>query len=134
MVITASTDKTCIVVHPHDGLYGASVLSVLLIDLLVLPEFEDLNLAFFVVQRVEVPTIRELDLCAAANLVKAKLRHGDVIRMHRVDADPIWMSNNDIETRGVEGDGLDRVCQLLDDLEGERAWMGSVAPYHESLI
>ena len=110
------------------------MLSVLLIDLLVLPEFEDLNLAFFVVQRVEVPTIRELDLCAAANLVKAKLRHGDVIRMYRVDADPIWMSNNDIETRGVEGDGLDRVCQLLDDLEGERAWMGSVAPYHESLI
>ena len=54
--------------------------------------------------------------------------------MHRVDADPIWMSNNDIETRGVEGDGLDRVCQLLDDLEGERAWMGSVAPYHEGLI
>ena len=66
--------------------------------------------------------------------MKAELCHGDVIWMHRVDANPIWVSNYDIEAGRVEGDRLDWVCQLLDDLEGERAWMSSVTPNHESLI
>ena len=49
----------------------------------------------------------------------AELRHGDVIWMYCVDAHSIWMSDNDIEARRVEGNSLDWVCQLLDDLKGK---------------
>ena len=49
MIITACTDEPSVVVHPQNRLDWTSVLPILLIYSLVLPESKDLNLAFVVV-------------------------------------------------------------------------------------
>ena len=48
MIITASTDKSSVVVHPQNRLDWASVLPILLIYSLALLKFKELNLAFVV--------------------------------------------------------------------------------------
>ena len=44
-----------------------------------------------------------------------ELGGGDVIWVHRIDADSVRMSDNDIEARWMEGYSLDRVLELLYD-------------------
>ena len=63
-----------------------------------------------------------------------ELSHSYVIRMHSVDTDSVWVRNHNIEARRVEGDRLDLILQLFDDLEGKGAWVRRVAPDHEGLI
>jgi len=63
-----------------------------------------------------------------------KLGHSDVVWMDSVDADTIRVCNNDVEARRMEGNRLDWILELFDDLELHRAWVSRVAPDHERLV
>ena len=79
-------------------------------------------------------TVCELDLRAPPNLMDLELGGGDVIWVHRVDADSVRMSDNDIEARWMEGYSLDRVLELLYDRKWESTWVSRIGPDHQGLI
>ena len=142
-VVAAHTDEASVVLHPqqradrHARLVPRAFrlqLLVFLGDALVLPELEDRDGAVFVVEDEEVAPVRELDLGAPADLMDGELGHGYVIRVHRVDPDAVRVRDHHVEAGRVEGHRQDRVLQLLDDLERERARVRRVAPHHQRLV
>ena len=57
-----------------------------------------------------------------------------IIRVYRVDPNLVKMGNHHVETAWVQGNCLDRIMQLLHNLELETARMRRVVPHHEGLV
>ena len=56
---------------------------------LILPKFEHLDVVIFVVERVKVTSVRELDLCATLDVVVAELGRGHIVAVDCVNLDSI---------------------------------------------
>ena len=79
-------------------------------------------------------TVCELNLRAPPDLVILELSDCNIIGVNGVDANSVEVGDYDIEARRVEGHGLDRILELLHDLEGEGTWVSCIAPDHQGLV
>ena len=75
----------------------------------VLPEFEHLNVVFFIVDCVEMASIGELDIGAAADFSLGELSNSHVVWMDRVDFDSVEVCDHGVEATWVKGDCLDNI-------------------------
>lgn len=78
----------------------------ILIKALILPESEDMNVSFFVIQGIQVTTVSELNLCTPTDLMICELCNCNVIWMDRVDPDSIHMGHYHVESTWVNGHSL----------------------------
>ena len=81
-----------------------------------------------------MPTVTKLDLRGASNLDIIVPRVCKVIWVDCVRRDALSVRDHRKESAWVDRHRLNRVDQLLDYLELQRAWMGIVLPDHKCSV
>ena len=99
-----------------------------------MPKLEHLNVVIFIIECIQITSLRELNLSAALDVVVAKLRRSHIVRVDCVDFDSVQMGNHCIKATWMKSNGLNQIWQLLHNLKIESSRVGRVLPDHDVLV